>query len=151
MPKQIPLADIMVYSPDGQAQLAVEVKAVRESDDEWANEFRRNLLCDNLIPNTTYFLMVLREHLYLWLPNSPIEQEGANYKAKTKDVLGRFLEADKLERISGQGLEYLVGSWLNAVVMSVVTREDAPELDWVLDSGLYDCIKGGSVKLEYQI
>ena len=36
-------------------------------------------------------------------------------------------------------------------VRSVVTREDAPELDWVLDSGLYDCIRRGSVKMEYQI
>ncbi len=149
MPNQ--LADIMVYSPNGQAQLAVEVKAVKEEDDDWANEFRRNLLYEDLIPRATYFLMVLREHLYLWLPNSPIEQEGANYKAKTKDVLGRFLEVDELTRISGQSLEYMVGSWLNAVVGSVVTREDAPELDWVLDSGLYDCIKDGAVKLEYQI
>ena len=149
MPNQ--LADIMVYSPDGQAQLAVEVKAVRDADDDWANEFRRNLLDENLIPCVTYFLIVLREHLYLWLPNSPIEQESANYKAATKDVLGRFMEADKLKSISGQGLEFIVSSWLNAMAASVVTKEDAPELDWALDSGLYDRIRGGSVKLEYQI
>ena len=149
MPNQ--LADIMVYSPDGQAQLAVEVKAVRDADDDWANEFRRNLLDENLIPRVTYFLIVLREHLYLWLPNSPIEQESANYKAATKDVLGRFMEADKLKSISGQGLEFIVSSWLNAMAASVVTKEDAPELDWALDSGLYDRIRGGSVKLEYQI
>ena len=128
MPNQ--LADIMVYSPDGQAQLAVEVKAVRDADDDWANEFRRNLLDENLIPRVIYFLIVLREHLYLWLPNSPIEQESANYKAATKDVLGRFMEADKLKSISGQGLEFIVSSWLNAMAASVVTKEDAPELDW---------------------
>ena len=149
MPNQ--LADIMVYSPDGQAQLAVEVKGVKGAGDDWANEFRRNLLSENLIPRTTYFLMVLREYLYLWLPNSPFDQEGPNYKAKTTDVLGRLAELEELKTISGRGLEFLVNSWLNAVTESIVTREDAPELEWMLDSGLYDCIRDGSAKLEHQV
>ena len=143
--------DIMVYGPKGDVQLAVEVKGVKGVGDDWANEFRHNLHSLNLIPRTPYFLLVLREHLYLWLPDSPVGQTAADYKAKTNDVLRRFAKPDELENISGQGLEYMVNSWLNALVGSSVTKEDAPELDWVLDSGLYDCIRDGSVKLEYQI
>ena len=145
------LADIIVYSPIGHPRLAVEVKRVKGVDDDWASKFRRNLLSEGLIPEKLFFLLVMQEQLYLWLPDTPLEQYAADYKAKTADVLGRFVELDELEEISGQDLEFLVSTWLRALVDSLVTKEDATELDWVLDSGLYEDIRDGSVKLEYQI
>ena len=143
-------SDLIVYSPDGEAKLAVEVKRVPTADDAWAIKFRRNLMAHSAISQTPYFLLAMIENLYLWTPGSPIDQDSVDYKAKTADVLGRFIDPDDLVSITGSGLELLVSSWLKTLVDSEVSKESAPELDWVLDSGLYETIKNGSVELEYQ-
>ena len=75
----------------------------------------------------------------------------ADYKAGTKDVLQHYAAAVDLEGLSEFGLGLLVTSWLEILTTSQIAKEDAPELNWVFDSGLYDSIKDGSVRIEAEL
>ena len=144
-------ADIAVYSPDDRLKLVVEVKSYKNATDEWAAKLRRNLLVDGFIPASEYFLLVLPEHSYLWRRCESLDAVPADYKLSTKDVLQLRGEAANPEELNSFSLELLTSSWLNALAVSQVSREEMPELDWVFDSGLYDSIKDGSVKVESEL
>jgi hypothetical protein len=145
------IADIAVYSPDDQLKLIVEVKSYRNATDEWAAKLRKNLLGDGFIPASEFFLLVLPEYSYLWRRCESLDAVQADYKFSTKDVLQFRGDAANSERLSSVGLELLTSSWLNALAVSQVSREEAPELGWIFDSGLYDSIKGGSVRVESKL
>ena len=145
------IADIAVYSPDDQLKLIVEVKSYRNATDEWAAKLRRNLLGDGFIPASEFFLLVLPEYSYLWSRCESLDAIPADYKFSTKDVLQLRGDAANPEKLSSFGLELLTSSWLNALAVSPLSKEEAPELDWVFDSGLYDSIKDGSVKVESEL
>ena len=144
-------ADIAVYSPDDQLKLIVEVKSYRNATDEWAAELRRNLLGDGFIPASEFFLLVLPEYSYLWRRCESLDAVPADYKFSTKDVLRFRGDAANPEKLSSFGLELLTSSWLNALAVSPLSKGEAPELDWVFESGLYDSIKDGSVKVEPEL
>ena len=145
------IADIAVYSPDNQLKLVVEVKSYRNATDEWAAKMRRNLLVDGFIPASEFFLLVLPEYSYLWRRCESPDAVQADYKFSTKDALRLRGDMANPDELSSFGLELLTSSWLNALAVSKVSREEAPELDWIFDSGLYDSIKHGSVKVESEL
>ena len=145
------IADIAVYSPDDQLKLIVEVKSYRNATDEWAAKLRRNLLGDGFLPASEFFLLVLPEYSYLWRRCESLDAIPADYKFSTKDVLQLQGDAANPEKLSSFGLELLTSSWLNALAVSPLSKREAPELDWVFDSGLYDSIKDGSVKVESEL
>jgi hypothetical protein len=145
------LADIAVFSRDYRITLVVEVKGQKHATDEWAAKLRRNLLAHDMIPPSQYFLLALPDHFYLWKENAEIDLAPADYKAGTKDVLQHYAAAVDLEGLSEFGLGLLVTSWLEILTTSQIAKEDAPELNWVFDSGLYDSIKDGSVRIEAEL
>src|SRR5215212_9741573 len=75
-----PTADFVVEKPDGAIQLLVEAKNTVSPSPEWAARFLRNLFVHAQIPPSPFFLLALRDHLYLWRhPNGeagPPEFEG---------------------------------------------------------------------------
>ncbi len=142
-------ADIVAYSSDESIQLVVEVKAIQATTDEWAAKLRRNLVVHSAIPAAKFFLLALPDYLYLWCNNSSIESIRADFKIRTKDALRPYIENISLQEISGQGLEFLINSWLGDLINSEISEETAPpELRWIIDSGLYKSIRGGKVKAE---
>lgn len=145
------LVDIAVYSPDDRLKLIVEVKSYRNATDEWAAKLRRNLLVDGFIPPSEYFLLVLPEHSYLWRKRESIDAVPADYKFSTKDVLQLREDAANPDKLSSFGLEVLTSSWLNALAISKISRGEVPGLNWLFDSGLYESIKNGSVKVESEL
>ena len=145
------IADIAVYSPDDRLRLIVEVKSYRNATDEWAAKVRRNLLAHGFIPAPEFFLLVLPEYSYLWRRCESLDAVPADYKFSTKDVLQLRGDTANPDRLSSFGLELLTSSWLNALAVSQVSRGEVPELDWIFDSGLYDSIKDGSVKVESEL
>ena len=145
------IADIAVYSPDDRLKLIVEVKSYRNATDEWAAKVRRNLLADGFIPASEFFLLVLPEYSYLWRRCESLDAVPADYKFSTEDVLQLRGDTANPDRLSSFGLELLTSSWLNALAVSQVSRGEVPELDWIFDSGLYDSIKDGSVKVESEL
>jgi hypothetical protein len=142
------IADFVVYSPDDQVQLIVEVKNSKGTTDEWAAVMRRNLLAHAMIPPSRFFLLALPEYFYLWTPDQSVEPIPANYKVVSGEILKRFLDDAKLEDLSEQSLEILVNSWLSEVIGSRLAKESSPELSWIFDSGLYESIKDGSIRAE---
>ena len=145
------LADIAVYSPDDRLKLIVEVKNYRNATDEWASKLRRNLLAHGFFPASEYFLLVLPEYSYLWRRRESHDAVPADYKFSTKDVLQLRGDTSEPDRLSSFGLEVLTSSWLNALAVSQISRGEVPGLDWIFDSGLYESIKNGSVKVESQL
>ena len=140
-------ADIVIYSPNNEPALVVEVKHMNRVTDQWASQLRRNLLAHSAFQNSRFFLLALPDFFYLWRNDGSIQQAPADYKVRAKDVLRHYAEADDLEGLSGFGLELLVSSWLDALLSSQIRKEDAPELIWIFDSGLYDSIRGGSMEI----
>jgi hypothetical protein len=142
------LADVIVYSPDNQVQLVVEVKSKKGATDEWAAKMRRNLLVHGAVPRSRFFLLALPGYFYLWRDNTSTDLVPADHKVLAQEALRGYLNGTNLEELSEQSIELLVSSWLSDLVGSHVTKEAMPELSWLFDSGLYDSVKGGLVETE---
>src|SRR4051812_16115551 len=108
--------DLVVFSPDHQLVLVVEVKTTPKVDEQWAAKLRRNLLAHGALPPAPYFLLVLPDHLYLWSQPDQSPSELPNFRADTKKVLQRYLKrwqlSDSKQVLTERGLELAVASWL---------------------------------------
>jgi hypothetical protein len=141
-------ADLVVYSPDDRIQLVVEVKNKKGADDNWAAQIRRNLLVHGMIPGSHFFLLALPEYLYLWRPSKSVQPIPPDYKVPSRQALKPYLDDTDLLDLNEHSLELLLSSWLTDIIGSLVSKDTAPELSWIFDSGLYDRIKGGSIRIE---
>ena len=145
------IADIIVYSADEQARLIVEIKNRKGVTDEWAGQMRRNLIAHGLVPSSLYFLLALPDHFYLWKPGHLAESNRADYKVASQDILQEFANQPNLDALSEVGLELLVNSWLSQLISSPIDKKSSPEFNWIFDSGLYDSISGGSIRVETSV
>jgi hypothetical protein len=142
-------ADIAVYSPEQRLELLVEVKKRKDASQEWAAEMRRNLVAHHLLPQATYFLLALPDHLFLWTDGSLPDVRIPDFKIKTSEALGRYIRKTSLKELSEESFGLIVKAWLSDLVGSELTPASAgPELQWLFQSGLYDRIKRGRVQLE---
>lgn len=144
--------DIMVSSPDGQHRLLVEVKTRKGQNEEWARQFRRNILAHSTTRDGAYFLLVLPETIYLWLPSSRLES-GPDFTASTRDALGQYYEKSNADELGERALELVVTSWLSHLfsVTPSSAEDDGNRQDWLLDSGLYEAVRGGHLEREVAI
>lgn len=140
--------DIVVYSPDHQPRLVVEVKKTNYASSEWARRFRRNLLTHSAPLSAPYFLLVSPERLFLWQDGANDVDKEPDYEADAEYIWDRYLagshrDTDHLSKVS---LEMVVASWLGT--LSSLTEEDVESdegLRWLYESGLSEAIKGGHV------
>lgn len=146
-----PRTDVAVYSPQDGLQLVVEVKSLSGVSEEWVRQMRRNLLAHAVIPNTPYFLLVLSDFIYLWKNSDPAMIDSPpDYKVETPAVLDTYLRRlpKPLSEISESSLELLINSWLREVVNTADFDLNDPSQRWIIESGLYDAIRRGSVVTE---
>ena len=148
-------ADAAVYDSVGQLQLVVEIKARPGASAEWAVHMRRNLLSHAAIPLAPYFLLALPDFFYLWkdAPAVVLEAEP-DYQIGASEILAPYVDQEitPLDELSGYGLELIVTSWLEDVVHAELRPETiGPNRQWLLDSGLYEAIRGGSLAIEATI
>ncbi len=145
-------ADIAVFSPDKKLKLIVEVKAKSGASPEWAAQMRRNLLAHAAIPRAPFFLLALPDRLYLWKDGSEsTTARPADYVVDSSPIISAYLsDVDKMTpNNSWHGLELIFASWLNLLTISQLSEDKAaPHEKWLLESGLYDAIKNGSVETE---
>ena len=145
-------ADVAVYGSDGQLQLVVEIKARPGASAEWVIHLRRSLLSHAAIPLAPYFLLALPDFFYLWTDAASANHEAKpDYQIEASEFLAPYLDPTipPLSELSGYGLELVVTSWLGDVVHTELRRDTlAPNLQWLLDSGLYEAIKHGSLAIE---
>ena len=142
-------ADIAVFSADSTLKLIVEVKGNRGVGLEWASQFRRNLLAHHAIPRSPFFLLALPDHMYLWKNGSEVvETRVPDFVIDSSPIVAAFLdETRELTANSSQGLELVFASWLNLLTISGLSEDKAaPHERWLLESGLYEAIKNGSVE-----
>ena len=148
-------ADVAVYDSVGQLQLVVEIKARPGASTEWAVHMRRNLLSHAVIPHTPYFLLALPDFFFLWkdAPAAVLEAQP-DYRIRASEMLAPYLDKEitPLGGLSGHGLEQIVTSWLEDVVHAELQPETTGlNRQWLLESGLYESIKGGSLAIEATI
>jgi hypothetical protein len=144
--------DVVVYSPRAGLQLVVEVKSQSGASDEWARQVRRNLLAHGFVPATPYFLLVLPDHVYLWKNTDLASIDSSpDFKLETPTVLADYLPmlSRPLHELSGPSLELLVNSWLANLVNTTHLDLNDPSQQWIIESGLYDAIKSGSVVTDF--
>lgn len=134
--------DIVVFSPDDRIQLVVEVKNHPGASEEWATRFRRNLVAHSVLPDAEFFLLALPDDLFLWKNSQDSGDAAPTYRISTAEALEPFRMAGSGEA----GLEMAVNAWLNVLTSpDLGVDEVARSYRWLVDSGLYQRIRGGHV------
>lgn len=142
--------DLTAYNRDNQLVLVVEVKSKLDATPQWAAQLRRNILAHGTFPDAPYFLMVFPDRFYLWKnPGSNHEPIEPTYVIDARPILQPYFEQAGVtaDRVSGQSLELIVALWLNEVMHKTPDELDASK-QWLIDSGLYDAVAGGSLDRE---
>ena len=142
-------ADIEVRGADGNIALLVEIKGMKDQDDEWLAEYRRNLAQTILVAPTAYFMIVMADYMYLWKRGNSPDLDVPDFKAPTPPLLSTdmdTLDVESLQRHSDSMIAIMVCFWLDTLVVpDRIRKGQISRLDWVFDSGLYDQVRGGSV------
>ena len=128
-------ADFVLESSATNAILFVEAKNTDAPSSEWAAKFARNLLEHSKLASNQYFLLVLRNKLYLWKHLPSPGAELPDFEARTEDVLQPYLAHlhTSLAEIGSASFELLVKSWLTDLSEGTVAPGVAA---WVQASGL---------------
>ncbi len=142
-------ADIEVRGPDGNIALLVEVNGLRDKDDDWLAEYRRNLAQTILVAPTAYFMIVMGDYMYLWKRGNSPDMDMPDFKAPTVPLLTtEVFTPEKIRKYSGTSLTIVVSYWLGTLALGDTLREEELlEPAWMFESRLYDLVKGGSVHL----
>jgi len=142
--------DLTAYNRDNQLVLVVEVKSKLDATPQWAAQLRRNILAHGTFPDAPYFLMAFPDRFYLWKnPGSNHELIEPTYVIDARPILQPYFEQSDVtaNQVSGQSLELIVALWLNEIMHKTPDEIDASQ-EWLIDSGLYDAVAGGSLDRE---
>jgi hypothetical protein len=135
----------LVIEKRGVPILAVEARNVVSPSPEFAAEFLRNILAHGDIPRSEYFLLGLRNHLYLWRdPKPPVSLP--DYEGDTSDALEPYLMRLRrpLDKLSQSGFEMLIQSWVGELVMGILPNAGDPK--WLVESGLAEAVRDGYIR-----
>ncbi|GAA6622209.1 hypothetical protein [Scytonema sp. NUACC26] len=141
--------DIAVYNKNGQLVLAVQVKGKLNTTVEWASQLRSNILAHGLYPKAPYFLMVFPDKFYLWAnEDAQLDISEPTYAVDARPIIQPYLDRAGIaqeQKVSRQSLELIVVVWLSKIIYNELplNKTDEPER-WLVDSGLYAAISGGS-------
>jgi hypothetical protein len=147
MDEHRPTADFVVETPGRGIQLVVEARNTSAPSPEWAARFMRNLFAHAEIPASEYFLLALRNHLYLWHRPRP-ETEKPDFEVDTAAALQPYLRNlhFPLDALSESSFELLVHAWLSDLVAGAITEPESS--GWLKESGLSDSIRNGTIKFQ---
>jgi hypothetical protein len=128
--------DFVLESPSTNSMLLVEAKSTNAPSPEWAARFARNLTASSEWSATNlYFLLVLRNYLFLWNRLPRESTDAPDFSAKTEEVLKPYLVSlhTSLKDINAPNFELLVRTWL-----SDLSEGTAPESveQWLRTVGL---------------
>jgi hypothetical protein len=145
MPDDRPAVDFAVEKEGGGIRLLVEAKNTTASSPEWAARFLRNLFRHAQIPRADYFLLALRDHLYLWRDPEP-DVSAPDFQADTLAALRPYLTRfhGKLETLSESSFELLIEAWLTDLVAGNLA--DTSNRRWLEESGLAESVRDGAIR-----
>ena len=144
MDERRPTADFVVEKPGGAIQLVVEANNTVAPSPEWAARFLRNLFIHAQIPPTPFFLLALRDHLYLW--RHPSGESGPpEFEGDTATALQPYLRRlhGSLADLNERSFEALIFAWISDIVAGM---PEAEQLAWLHDSGLSESIRDGVIR-----
>ena len=141
--------DLAVYNKDGQLVLVVQVKGKLTASAQWASQLLSNILAHGIFPKAPYFLMVFPDKFYLWANvNAQLEISEPTYAVDARPILQPYLDKAGItpgQKISSQSLVLIVTSWLSKIIYNDQPPGETDESErWLVDSGLYAAIAGGS-------
>lgn len=144
--------DLLVYAPNGEIALVVEVKGRAGTTREWAIMLRRNLLAHGVLPKSRYLLLALPDRFYLWhndngTPNlaEPLVELDA------MPLLKPYYDGAGLtpETVGAQGLELIVVSLINELILSGIPERLPESLRrQIEESALVDALSGGNLVVQ---
>ena len=145
MPDPRPSVDFTVEKPGEGIRLLVEAKNTDSPSPEWAARFLRNLFVHAQIPGSAYFLLALRDHLYLWRDPKP-NVSAPDFEVDTAVVLRPCLSrlSSSLDTLSQSSFELLIEAWLSDLVAG--TLPDATSRRWLDESGLAESVRDGAIR-----
>lgn len=142
--------DISIFSADDRLQAVIEVKGLAHKGPEWAAEFRQNLLTRWELPSAAFFLLVLPDQMFLWKGESDGKERSPDLTLSTQQVLEHFLSGVNTgrSRVGDSALELSL-----VAVFEDLTKGNPATLrkSWakqLVEAGLVDAIRNGSVKVE---
>jgi hypothetical protein len=140
-----PVVDFTVEKAGRGIQLLVEARNATAPSRDWATRFLRNLFVHADIPESEYFLLALRDHLYLWR-HPARETASPDFEADTANALGPYLTRlhGTLDTLSESSFEVLIHAWLSDLVAGTLPEGD--NLRWLKDSGLAESVRDGSIR-----
>lgn len=127
--------DFVLESPSTSTVLLVEAKSTTAPSTEWAGKFARTLFADTAPQADLFFLLVLRNFLYLWKRVPGEGSELPDFTAPTAEALRPYLEKIQTpwKEINPVSFELLVKSWLTDLSEGSVP----PSIEkWLRDAGL---------------
>jgi hypothetical protein len=146
--------DIAVFSKDRRPILAAEVREGKlYSTVESAIGLRRSLMAHQFLPDVPFFMLATPIQIFLWVGGAT---PGAipNYSASAEPVMDSYSSkhANRVRPRRGGALEIVIFSWLADVASGIRPLSADSALDrMLLDSGLYDQIRGGSAEFEVKL
>ncbi len=142
--------DIVVEAPDHTRVLVVECKRMRETSDTQATQFRESLATQERGLRNAFFMLALPAKLFLWKPDVALDAQP-DFTAPARAVLGTYLGpwADQPGGPHSESLEIAISSWLSDLQNGIRNPDPRSEADrMIVQSGLLDQIKGGSVRMQ---
>ncbi|HYK01662.1 MAG TPA: hypothetical protein VE974_07890 [Thermoanaerobaculia bacterium] len=127
--------DFVLESPSTSTVLLVEAKSTSAPSTEWAGRFARTLFADTAPQSDLFFLLVLRNFLYLWKRVPGEGSELPDFSTPTEEALRPYLEKMQtpLKEILPLSFELLVKSWLTDLSEGSIPPSVE---DWLRDAGL---------------
>jgi hypothetical protein len=127
--------DFVLESPSTRTVLLVEAKSTSAPSTEWAGRFARTLFADTAPQSDLFFLLVLRNFLYLWKRVPGEGSELPDFSTPTEEALRPYLEKMQtpLKEILPLSFELLVKSWLTDLSEGSIPPSVE---DWLRDAGL---------------
>jgi hypothetical protein len=144
-------SDITVESPLRRTVLVVECKFERDGSPAVASRLRNRLLSDGYldVPAEAFFMLALPTNFHVWRPGVASEDPpscSASAAPILRSYLGRI--AEKIPWPGAEGMGLAVSAWLGDLAASI-RKPDASDADQMLvNVGLYERLKGGSVRRE---
>jgi hypothetical protein len=150
MPPPVTGVDFVAYDRRGQPVLLALASGSRDTSELWAGEYRRNLLSHDTLPQLPFFLIAARDHMYFWRQGASIPDDAPpQFVLDGNAALKPYFEEFNLspEKISGEGLWWIILSWLEDVADSRKQRSGAdPSLAWLADSGFLEALGNAHIE-----
>jgi hypothetical protein len=135
----------LVIEKSGRQVLQVEARNVVSPSPEFAAEFLRNLFAISGTPLCDYFLLALRNRMYLWCHPSP-DVSLADFEGDTAAVLEPYLARlhRPLDQLYKSTFEFLVQSWLSDLADGDL--RPSGDVRWIEESGLAEAVRDGYIR-----